>query len=82
MASEPWMESGSTEHMQLQKIRSGLFADLMRVPPGKQIARFDFTWRPDGTLETLKAYGAGDELLFTLTFSWNIDGTLQSVTRS
>lgn len=49
--SEPWSESGSTEHMQLQKIRSLLFADLMRVPPSKQISKFAFSWNADGLLK-------------------------------
>jgi len=80
--SEPWMESGSTEHMQLQKIRSGLFADIMRVAPGKQIEKLGFSWNVDGSVQTLKAYGAEDELLFTLTFTWNVDGSLKEVVRS
>jgi hypothetical protein len=75
------MESGSTEHMQLQKIRSLLFADLMRVPPGKQVSKHSFTWNVDGTLATLSAYD-GAELLFTLAFSWNVDGSLKDVSRS
>jgi hypothetical protein len=54
---------------------------LMAPPPGKRITRLAFTWNPDGTLQTLKAY-MGDELLFALTFSWNIDGTLRDVARS
>jgi hypothetical protein len=76
-----WQEPGSTDHAQLQKIRSLLFADLMRVPPGKQISKNAFTWNGDGTLATLKAYD-GAELLFTLTFSWNVAGTLSEVART
>jgi len=75
------MEPGSTEHTQLQKIRSLLFADLMRVPLGKQISKHAFTWNVDGTLATLATYD-GAELLFTLSFSWNVDGTLKEVSRS
>ncbi|MEM3090525.1 MAG: hypothetical protein QXW17_02050 [Candidatus Bathyarchaeia archaeon] len=54
---------------------------LMAPPPGKKITRLAFTWNPDGTLYTLKAYN-GDELLFTLMFTWNPDGTLKEVARS
>jgi hypothetical protein len=55
--------------------------DIMAPPSGKRITKLAFTWNPNGTLATLKAYD-GEELLFTLTFSWNADGALQSVTRS
>jgi hypothetical protein len=55
--------------------------DIMAPPSGKRITKLAFTWNPNGTLATLKAYD-GEELLFTLTFSWNAEGALQSVTRS
>ena len=45
------------------------------------LTRLEFTWNPDGTLNTLKAY-KGSEALYTLIFAWNTDGTLQSITRS
>ena len=76
-----WQEPGSTDHAQLQKIRSLLFADLMRVPPGKQVSKHCFAWNVDGSLASLGAYD-GVELLFTLTFTWNVDGTLKDVSRS
>jgi len=79
--AEPYMESDSTPHKQLQKIRSLLSADLMRLEPGQKITKQEFTWNPDGTIATLKAYD-GEELLFTLSFTWNADGTLKEVSRS
>ncbi|MGQ9530155.1 MAG: hypothetical protein ACUVQX_00835 [Candidatus Bathycorpusculaceae bacterium] len=54
---------------------------IMAPPPGRKITKLGFTWNPDGTLQTLKAYDS-DELLFTLTFSWNVDGTLKEVART
>ncbi|MGQ9624288.1 MAG: hypothetical protein ACUVT9_02840 [Candidatus Bathycorpusculaceae bacterium] len=54
---------------------------LMAPPSGKRITKLAFTWNPDGTVETLKAY-MGEELLFTLSFSWNPDGTLREVART
>jgi hypothetical protein len=54
---------------------------LMAPPSGKRVTKFTFTWNPDGTVQSLKAY-MGDELLFTLTFSWNVDGTLREVART
>jgi hypothetical protein len=55
--------------------------DLMAPPPGKKITKIAFTWTAGDLLETLKAYDAA-ELLFTLTFSWNVGGTLKEVARS
>jgi hypothetical protein len=54
---------------------------LMAPPPGKQITKLAFTWSPDGTVQTIKAY-MDNELLFTLTFFWNMDGTLREVART
>ncbi|MGQ9539323.1 MAG: hypothetical protein ACUVTE_07105 [Candidatus Bathycorpusculaceae bacterium] len=54
---------------------------LMAPPSGKRITKLAFTWNPDGTVETLKAYMC-EELLFTLSFSWNPDGTLREVART
>jgi len=57
------------------------FQDVMRIPFGKKVSKYVFTWNPDGTLATLKAYD-GDELLFTVSFTWNVDGTLGEVART
>jgi hypothetical protein len=54
--------------------------DLMAPPPGKRITKLAFTWNANGTLSTLAAYD-GAELLFTLTFDWNVDDTLRQVER-
>lgn len=56
-------------------------SDLMAPPPGKKITKLAFTWTAGGNVETIKTYD-GTELLFTLTFSWNVDGTLKEVARS
>ena len=55
--------------------------DIMAVPSGKKVTKYGFTWTASGLLETLKAYD-GAELLFTLSFTWNADSTLNSVERS
>ena len=56
--------------------------NLMAIAPGKKITKLAFTWIEGGTApETIKVYD-GDELLFTLTFTWNVDGTLNQVARS
>jgi len=55
--------------------------DIMAPPSGKKITKLGFTWNPDGTLATLKAY-SGEELIFTLTFSWNPDGSLAEISRT
>jgi len=69
-----------TEHLQLQYIRAAL-AGIMAPPKDKKITRLAFTWNPDGSVATLKAYDDA-ELLFTLTFSWNAEGMLKEVARS
>jgi len=56
-------------------------SSIMAPPPGKKVTKLGFTWTAGGLLETLKAYD-GAELLFTLTFAWNIDGTIKEVARS
>jgi hypothetical protein len=55
-------------------------SDLTAPPPGKKISKMAFTWSQNGALATLKAYD-GLELLFNLSFSWNLDGTLCEVAR-
>jgi hypothetical protein len=53
---------------------------LMAPPSGHKITKLAFTWNPDGTMASLKAYD-GELLLFTITLSWNVDGTLKEVSR-
>ena len=55
--------------------------NLMAIAPGKKITKLAFTWTAGGNVETIKSYD-GAELLFTLTFTWNVDGTLNQVIRS
>jgi hypothetical protein len=69
-----------TDHLQLQYIRAAL-SDIMAPPKDKKVTKVAFTWYANGTLETLRAYD-GAELLFTLTFTWNADSTLQQVART
>jgi hypothetical protein len=64
-----------------ESIHNAILSQLTSAPLGKKITKFAFTWNPDSTLATLKAY-YGEELLFTLTFSWNADGTLVQVERT
>jgi len=54
---------------------------LTAVPPNKKITKLAFTWTVGGSVETIKFYDVA-ELLFTLTFTWNADGTLKEVVRS
>jgi hypothetical protein len=56
-------------------------SDLMAPPSGKRLTKIEFSWNPEGTLATLKAYES-TTLLFTLNFSWNVDGTLKEVNRT
>jgi len=54
---------------------------LINPPTGKKITKNAFTWTAGGLVETIKYYD-GAELLFTLTFTWNGDGTLKEVART
>ena len=55
--------------------------DLTAPPPGRKLTKLGFTWNPDGTVASLKAYDGAD-LLFTLAFTWNNEGTLREVART
>jgi hypothetical protein len=55
--------------------------DLTCPPPGRKLTKLGFTWSPNGTLTSLRAYD-GQDLLFTLAFTWNVDGTLSEVART
>jgi len=69
---------------QYEKAFEAIHSALLQIaapPPGKKITKLGFTWNPVGTLATLKAYDEED-LLFTLTFSWNEDSTLKEVSRA
>jgi hypothetical protein len=68
-----------TEHLQLQYIRAAL-SGIMAPPKDKKITKFVATWA-GGNMDTLKFYD-GVELLFTLTFTWNGDGTFNQVART
>lgn len=54
---------------------------LTAVPLGKKITKLAFTWTGSLSVETIKFYD-GAELLFTLTFTWNGDATLNQVVRT
>lgn len=54
---------------------------LSAPAPGYRITECRFTWTGAKLMETLSAYEGGT-LLFTLTFTWNVDSTLQKVVRS
>jgi hypothetical protein len=55
--------------------------DLMRVPDGKVISQYDFTYNASGNVATIKAYD-GAELLFTLTFSYDATNRITSIART
>jgi hypothetical protein len=49
--------------------------------PGHKITKDTCTWYVNGTLETYKAY-EGETLLFTITFTWNVNGTFAGSERT
>ena len=64
-----------------ESIHDAILSTLTSAPIGKKITKLESTWLPGPILETIKFYD-DSELLFTLTFSWNPDGTFQSVART
>ena len=56
-------------------------SNIAAPPHGKKITGIQFTWTVAGNVETAKFYD-GAELLFTLTFTWNVDSTLSGVART
>lgn len=56
-------------------------SEIAAPPPGRKITRLSFSWNPEGTLASLKAYD-GETELFTLSFEWNPDSTLKEVSRT
>jgi hypothetical protein len=63
-----------------QLVATDPLRELTAVPVGKLVSEKRFTWT-NGILATVACYD-GEELLYTLTFTWNPDGTLQKVVRS
>ena len=57
-----------------ESIHDAILSGLASAPLGKKITKLIGTPNPDGTIATIKAY-QDTELLFTLTFTWNADGT-------
>jgi len=56
-------------------------SNLGAPSPGHKVTEVRFTWTAAKLMETLAAYEDAS-LLFTLTFTWNVDSTLQKVVRS
>ena len=55
--------------------------DIACPPPGRRITKLAFKWSVQGALEALRAYD-GDDLLFTLLFSWDSNDMLKEVART
>jgi hypothetical protein len=63
-----------------ESIHNAILSGLTSAPLGKKVTKIEFTYS-GGNISTIK-FSQDTELLFTLTFTWNGDGTLQSITRS
>lgn len=69
------------QYAEAYKAIHSALSQIMAPSPGKKITKLAFTWYANGTVETIKAYD-GVDLLFTLTFTWNVDATLNQVART
>ena len=76
----PWEVPYGRYEEAYKAIHSAL-SQIAAPPPGKRVTKLGFTWSPEGTLSALKVYD-GETLLFTVSFSWNVDGTLKEVSRT
>lgn len=52
------------------------------APDEKRVVKITFTWTAGGNVETIKAHDKHDNLLYTLTFAYNVEDNLESITRS
>jgi|GEM_PF-861619 hypothetical protein len=77
--NDQMVQYGSSESAS-RAIHSAL-SGLGVPPPGCRVTRLEFTWTTAKFMETLKAY-EGADLLFTLTFTWNTDGTPAGIERT
>jgi len=78
--SDSWTVPYGRYEEAFKAIHSAL-SQIASPPSGRRITKLGFMWNSEKTLARLEAYD-GETLLFTLTFSWNTDGTLKEVTRS
>jgi hypothetical protein len=69
-----------TPHLQLQHIRAAL-STIAAPPKGHKITKKEYTYDTDGDIEVIKFY-EGAELLFTLTYAYDENKNIQTITRS
>ena len=63
-----------------ESIHNAILSGLANAPLGKKVTRIEFTYS-SGVLSSIVFY-QDTQLLFTLTFTWNADGSLASISRS
>jgi len=63
-----------------ESIHNAILSGLASAPLGKKVTRIEFTYS-SGVLSSIVFY-QDTQLLFTLTFTWNADGSLASISRS
>lgn len=57
------------ENEVFEEVQQSLLRGIAEVPPDKQVTKKAYTYNVNDDLETVKYYD-GDELLFTLTYSY------------
>lgn len=62
-------------------IHDAIISNLATAPQGKKITKIEFTYDTDKDIETIKFY-EDTTLLFTLTFGYDGDKNVTSITRS
>ncbi|MFQ6073657.1 MAG: hypothetical protein ACE5KC_00415 [Candidatus Bathyarchaeia archaeon] len=68
-------------HEALKAIHDAIRSGLTSPPEGKSVDKIEFTYNVDGDIDTI-VFKEGAENLFTLTFAYDGDKNLTSITRS
>lgn len=68
-------------HEALKAIHDSLRSSLTSPPEGKIVTKIEFTYDTDGDIETI-VFKQDADALFTLTFAYEANKNLTSITRS
>ena len=70
-----------SKQIEISKEQIRYVYEIMKaLPSGEQIGQHFFTWT-NGLVNTYTAKDANGNRLFTMTFTWNGDGTLNNIVR-
>lgn len=65
----------------LKAIHDAIRSGIAQAPEGKTVTKIEFTYDADGDIDTI-IFKQGADTLFTLTFAYDANKDLTSITRS